>query len=99
MLVSKNSRPLWELLAELLPARDPESEWYSVADIAPLLGIKRRSVLKHARDLWPGHEGHYRLNKEQAVRLLRRVCYSGRKLPAREVVEAAIDARDKGGIQ
>ena len=78
--------PLWQLLVTLLPPREPETEWYSISDLSPLLGIKPRSLLKHAHDLWPTWEGHYRLNYDQAVRLIRRVCAAGRKLPSREAV-------------
>jgi hypothetical protein len=85
--------PLWQLLVQLLPERDPETEWFSIAEVAPLLGIKSRSLLKHARDLWPNWEGQYRLNLGQVHSLIRRVCYAGRKLPDRATVEAQVEAK------
>ena len=80
-------RPLWALIAARLPERAEPAEWYSLADIAPLVGIQPRSLARHARDLWPHWEGHYRLTKEQAVTLIRRACYAGRKLPPRSDYE------------
>jgi hypothetical protein len=43
--------PLWQLVVALLPDRDPETEWFSIQEIAPLLGITPRALMKHARDL------------------------------------------------
>ena len=80
-------KPLWQLVAELLPDHDPETEWWSIKEIAPLLGLTPRALMKHARDLWPAHEGQYRLKYSQAVSLIRRVCYAGRKLPSRASIE------------
>ncbi len=71
---------LWERIVARLPSKASE-EWYSLREIAPLLGIKPRSLAKHCRDLWPHWEGHYRLNHSQAVSLIRRVCYAGKKVP------------------
>lgn len=81
------SRPLWELILERLPHRDEKTEWYALSEIAPLVGIQRQSLARHARDLWPNWEGHYRLNREQARQLIRRVCYAGRKIPPRREFE------------
>lgn len=81
-------RPLWQLIVDRLPARDPETEWYTIAEIAPLVGLRPRSLTKHARDLWPAWDGHYRLNYSQAVSLIRRVAYAGRRLPSRAELEA-----------
>ena len=90
--------PLWRLIVQLLPSRDPDTEWYTVAELAPLVGVKPRALLHHARQLWPGWEGRYRLNHEQAVRLVRRACAAGRKLPSRESLETRIaDATTEGG--
>jgi hypothetical protein len=72
--------PRWKRIAEQLPPREAE-EWYKLSDIAPLLGIKPRALLEHARDLWPDWEGHFRLNYEQAVRLIKRVSWAGKKVP------------------
>lgn len=72
---------LWERIVAQLPPKDIETEWYSLTEIAPLLGIKPRSLAKHCRDLWPKWEGHYRLNYSQAISLIRRVCYAGKKVP------------------
>lgn len=85
--------PLWQLIAALLPAKDAETEWFTVAEIAPLVGLQSPSVLKHCRDLWPDWEGQYRLNYGQAVSLIRRVCYAGRKLPSRAFIERRIQAK------
>ncbi|HEX8834301.1 MAG TPA: hypothetical protein VF719_08870 [Abditibacteriaceae bacterium] len=75
---------LWQIIAAQLPAKDETSEWYSLREIAPLVGLQPRSLAKHCRDLWPAWEGHYRLNHAQAIRLIRRVVVSGRKLPAQK---------------
>lgn len=80
---AKNATPkpqLWERIVVRLPAKSPE-EWYSLKEIAPHLGLKPRSLAKHARDLWPRWEGHYRLDHAQAASLIRRVCYAGKKVP------------------
>lgn len=74
------SLQLWERIVARLPTKSPE-EWYSLKEIAPLLGLKPRSLAKHARDLWPRWEGHYRLDHARAVSLIRRVCYAGKKVP------------------
>ena len=86
--------PLWKLIVRLLPSRDPSTEWYTVAKIAPLVGMKPRALLHHARDLWPDWEGHYRLSHEEATRLIRRACAAGRKLPSRAAVEADLARRE-----
>lgn len=83
----------WQLIAELLPLKDAETEWYSVREIAPLLGLKPRSLMKHCRDLWPDWEGQYRLDHSQAISLIRRVCYAGRKLPSRASIERKLNAK------
>jgi hypothetical protein len=88
-------KPLWQLIVELLPTRCPETEWYNLKDIAPHLGIKPHALEKHAGDLWPNHEGHYRLNFSQAVSLIRRVCYAGKKLPTREQLELKMAAANE----
>jgi hypothetical protein len=85
--------PLWELIAQLLPEHDAETEWWTLAEIAPLLGIKRRALAKHARDLWPEAEGHWRLKYSQAISLIRRVVYAGRKLPSRASLERKIKTK------
>lgn len=79
--------PMWQLIAALLPSKDTETEWFSVREIAPLVGLKPRSLMKHCRDLWPNWEGQYRLDYDQATSLIRRVCYAGRNLPSRASVE------------
>lgn len=84
---------LWQLIVELLPPKDPETEWFSVREVAPLLGLQPRSVMKHCRDLWPDWEGQYRLNYGQTVSLIRRVVYAGRKLPSRAAIERKIKAK------
>jgi hypothetical protein len=86
-----HERPLWQLVVEHLPEKDPETEWYNLQEIAPLVGITPRSLSKHCRDLWPGWEGHYRLKYSQAISLIRRVCYAGRKLPPRSHFEREIE--------
>ena len=80
-LRSPAPEPLWSTIARALPPRDPASEWYSIKDLAPLVGLKPRALQLHARRLFPDHEGQFRLDHEQAVRLIRRVCASGRKVP------------------
>lgn len=68
----------WELVVRLLPARDPESEWYCLSDIAPCLGtVTPPRLSRHAADLWPKWEGRYRLNFSQAIALIRRYCQAG----------------------
>lgn len=91
--MAENEPTLWQLIVELLPAKDAETEWFSVREIAPLLGLKPRSVMKHCRDLWPDWEGQYRLKHSQAVSLIRRVVYAGRKLPSRASIECKIRAK------
>lgn len=88
-------KALWEKIADNLPARDPQTEWYSIEDIAPLLGIKPRILRSHCRDLWPNHDGyaHWRLDHSQAIRLIRRVCWAGRKVPGSPYRQAAATAR------
>ena len=92
-------RPLWQLIVELLPPRDAETEWFNLADVAAPLGITPHALSKHARDLWPSHEGHWRLKYSQCVSLIRRVCYAGRKLPSRAQVLAELQKRtsERGG--
>jgi hypothetical protein len=89
----QSEKPLWQLIAALLPPKDAETEWFSVREIAPLLGLKPRSVMKHCRDLWPNWEGQYRLNYGQAVSVIRRVVYAGRKLPSRASIERKLKAK------
>lgn len=78
---ARDVQPVWAKIALQLPPRDPDAEWYAIKDIAPLLGIKERALQYHARQLFPQHEGQFRLSHAQAVRLIRRVCASGRKVP------------------
>lgn len=75
--------PLWELLARLLPS---SAEWHTPADVAALFGLTPRAVLKHCRDLWPQWEGQYRLDPEEATRLIKRIVFAGRRVPSRESV-------------
>lgn len=85
------TRPLWQLVVELLPVKDPETEFYSLRDIAPLLGrVTPAQLSSHAQDLWPRWEGHYRLNYAQAVSLIRRYCQVGRLLHPRPDLEQMV---------
>lgn len=99
---SLDARELWQLVTELLPPRDGIAERFTLPDIAPLLGITSHALSKHARDLWPQNEGHWRLSHAQAVTLIRRVCWAGRKLPPRAQVLArlrqseALQKRERG---
>lgn len=86
----KSEAPLWELLARLLPSG---AEWYTPADVAKLFGITSRGVLRHCRDLWPQWEGQYRLNADEAVRLIRRIVFAGRRVPSRAQVEKRLKER------
>lgn len=94
--MADNEPTLWQLIVELLPAKDPDTEWFSVREIAPLVGLRPRSVMKHCRDLWPDWEGQYRLNLDQAISLIRRVVYAGRKLPSRASLERKLKAKRAG---
>jgi len=80
---SSGETPLWELLARLLPRG---AEWHTPADVAALFGLTPRAVLKHCRDLWPQWEGQYRLDLDQATRLIRRIVFAGRRVPSREAI-------------
>ncbi len=62
-----------------LPVKD-DDEWYTPGDIAPLVGIGHKQVAAHCHDIWPGHEGWWRLSRDEALRVVRRVCLVGRKL-------------------
>lgn len=95
--VKKDSLKLWELIVAQLPEKDAATEWYSLSEIAPLLNLTPHSLTKHCRDLWPNWEGHWRLNYSQAVALIRRVAYAGRKLPSR--AELLQHAKKRGGLQ
>lgn len=87
---SRNEAPLWELLARLLPTG---AEWYTPADVAALFGLTSRAVMKHCRDLWPQWEGQYRLNCDEAARLIRRIVFAGRRVPSRAQVEKSLKER------
>lgn len=84
--------PLWELLARLLPSG---AEWYTPADVASLFGLTSRAVLKHCRDLFPHWEGQYRLDGDQARRLIKRIVFAGRRVPTRAQIEAQIKERSQ----
>ena len=84
--------PLWELLARLLPRT---AEWHTPADIALLFGLTPPAVLKHCRDLWPQWEGQYRLDRDEATRLIKRIVFAGRRVPSRESVLRRLKA---GGV-
>lgn len=75
-----NAPKLWERIAASLPERDPDAEYYTPEDLAPLLGVQRRSLYPHLDDLFPNHEGEWRMSHEQAVRLIKRVCRAGKKV-------------------
>lgn len=87
--------PLWELWAALLPDRDALAEWHTPREIAALVGLRPRVVLKHLRDLFPAHEGQWRLMRLQVEALLKRIATVGKKLPSRASVEAQLQARSK----
>jgi hypothetical protein len=72
--------PCWQSIAARLPAIDPSTEWYTLDQIAPLLGIKVSALTYHCRGLWPGHVGHWRLSRADAERLIKRVCRAGKKV-------------------
>ncbi len=72
--------PLWTLIVERLPNRCPETEFYTLTDIAPLLGVKKKSLGKHAARLWPHHRGHWRLDYADAQRLIRYGVACGRNV-------------------
>ena len=91
-----DNRPLWQLIVALLPSIDAGTEWFSPADIAPLVNLTPHALLKHCRDLWPNHEGQWRLNYSQAVSVIRRVCAAGRKLPARADLLEELRRRGSG---
>lgn len=98
--VELSERPLWQLVVAALPPRDVETEWFSLHEIAPLLNLTPHALTHHCRDLWPTHEGHWRLSYSQAVNLIRRVCYAGRKLPSKAQVlalQAEPEAPRSGG--
>lgn len=89
--------PLWVLVVELLPSKDAESEFYTLKEIAPLLGrVTPAQLSSHAQDLWPRWEGYYRLNYSQAVSLIRRYCLVGRRLHARADLEARVRQMREG---
>jgi len=79
--------PLWALFAALLPLKVAGADFYTPAEIADVVGIGAASVLHHCRDLFPSHEGQYRLTRKQAELVLIRVCAVGRKLPSRASLE------------
>lgn len=87
---SQGEVPLWELLTRLLPRH---AEWYTPADVARLFDLTSRAVLKHCRDLWPQWEGQYRLNGDEATRLIRRIVFAGRRVPSRAQIEKRLKER------
>gem|GEM_PF-4190605 len=70
------SIPLWEQISGKLPPRH-DDEWYEVSEIAPLLGLKERQVRDYCRQIWPGHEGHWRLTLTEAQRVIRLAARAG----------------------
>ena len=88
---SSDTTPLWELLARLLPSG---AEWHTPADVARLFGLTTAAVLKHCRDLWPQWEGQYRLDRDEATRLIKRIAFVSRRVPSRDSVLRRLD---KGG--
>lgn len=89
--MGNDDSPLWELMSRLLP---PGAEWYRPADIAALFGLTPRAVMKHCRDLWPSRDGQYRLSFDEARRVIRRICFAGRRVPSREIVEAKLRQKE-----
>jgi len=102
---SWENRPLWQLVVALLPPIDAGTEWFALTDIAPLLNLSPHALSKHCRDLWPRHEGHWRLNYSQATAVIRRVCTAGRKRPQRADLVARLERAGEygphpgGGVQ
>ena len=78
----------WELISARLPEKH-DDEWYTPKELSRLVGISHKQVAAHCHDLWPRHEGWWRLSREEAVRVIRRVCLVGRKLPSSDESLAA----------
>ena len=85
----------WQLASELLPLRDPESEFYTLCDIQGCLGdVSIDCLRRHAVDLWHGRrQGHYRLNFEKALALIKRYMLVGKKRHSRGALEALVEQR------
>ncbi len=73
------SKQPYQLIIELLPLRDPETEWFTLRDIAPLFKITERQLRRYCEELWPHRKGeHKRLNFTDACSLIRRAWFAGR---------------------
>lgn len=74
--------PLWQLLVVQL---NPDQFDYTPADVAELVGTEDQSVRRHCRNLWPNRQGRFfRLEFDEVVQLICRVCRDGQRLPDRQ---------------
>lgn len=83
----------WELACALLPERDTEegTEYYDLRDIARCLGpVTSDRLARHAKDLWPNYEGFYRLSFSEALRLIKRYLFVGRRRFERDDLELLV---------
>lgn len=87
----------WQLVVELLPPHDPDVDIYTPKDIARALGAVTPDALhNHIRDIWPGWEGQFRLNREQTIKLVKRYCRFGRRRHTREALLALVEQKHLG---
>lgn len=68
------------LILAQLPEIDDATEWHTPSDLAPLMGVRRQALYCHLSDLYPNHQGEWRLSREETERLVKRVVQAGNKV-------------------
>jgi hypothetical protein len=81
----------WQLVVALLPPPDEDHDIFTPKEIAAVLGdVAPDTLHNHIRECYRDWEGHFRLNREQTIRVIKRYCKFGRRRRDRQALLALV---------